>query len=63
MKLMSIVMALLVLAFGGATTSVALLAGVNGWGADNTLSQQVSLRNGSPGSGRVFIGGGLRGGK
>ncbi len=63
MKLLPIALALAVLAMGGASTTVALLAGTSGWGADNTLSHQVSLRNGSAGSGRVFIGGGLRGGK
>ncbi len=51
---------------GGGTVSTALAgyAGMRGWGADSELSTQVrSVRNGTPGAGRVFIGGGLRGGK
>ncbi|MEZ4318054.1 MAG: hypothetical protein R3F61_11140 [Myxococcota bacterium] len=59
----SLAVALAVFAFGGACTTVAALAGVSGWGADDTLSQQVSLRNGTPGAGRVIVGGGLHGGK
>ena len=53
-----------ILGGGSITTAAAGYMGMRGWGADNELSSQVrSVRNGTPGAGRVFIGGGLRGGK
>ncbi|MCB9675067.1 MAG: hypothetical protein H6737_08115 [Alphaproteobacteria bacterium] len=60
---LSLAVAVVVLCLGGGLTAAAAMAGASGWGADDSLSQQVSLRNGSAGSGRVFIGGGLHGGK
>jgi hypothetical protein len=53
-----------ILGSGAFSTGAAAFMGIRGWGADSELSSQVrSVRNGTPGAGRVFIGGGLRGGK
>ena len=59
----SLLIAAGLLGFGSLATATATYAGARGWGADDTLSQQVSVRGGSAGAGRVYLGGGLRGGK
>ena len=58
-----LVVSIVLLFFGNVATAGAYWLGSNGYGADSSLRQQVSLRNGSAGSGRVIVGGGIRGGK